>query len=535
MFFQFVWRSFHGFKNKEIPMSDKSIIPMPNSLKWNDGEFKLSESTVVVTCAEFIAEAEALAVGLRPATGFKVPVVVDSAAKESDGAIILLHDANSNSADSHTLEISPERVVVTANSAAGAFYATRSLLQLFPADIFRSAKIAEKDWTVPCVSIEDSPRFAWRGMHFDSARYFMPKKFILKFLDLMALHKLNVFHWHLTEDQGWRLEIKKYPKLTEISAWRKETISGHYNNHPRRFDNTPHGGFYSQDDVREIVAYAAARHITVVPEIEMPGHTSAVLAAYPELGCTGGPYEVTPVWGVKDDVFCAGNENVFEFLENVLSEVMDLFPSEYIHIGGDECPKKRWKECPKCQDRIKKDALKDEEGLQSYFITRMEKFINSHGRRIIGWDEILEGGLAPNAAVMAWRGVKGGVKATELDHDVVFATNEYTYFDYYQSEDVFNEPVAIGGFLPIEKVYAHEPIPEEIPKDKHHLVLGAQGQLWSEYIPSPKQMEYMAFPRLCALSEVVWTDADKKDYEGFKQRLDIFLKTLDVLDVNYRS
>ena len=514
-------------------MSVKSIIPMPNSLEWKDGEFKLLESSEIITAAEFLVEAEAFAASLRPATGFKIPVSLGSKSTASNGAIVFICEANSDSAESHTLEVSPECVAITANSAAGAFYATRSLLQLFPVDIFRSAKIADSDWTVPSVLIKDSPRFAWRGMHFDSARYFMPKNFILKFLDLMALHKLNVFHWHLTEDQGWRLEIKKYPKLTEVSAWRKETVSGHYNNHPRRFDNTPHGGFYTHDDVREIVAYAAARHITVLPEIEMPGHTVAVLAAYPELGCTGGPYEVNPLWGVKDDVFCAGDDKVFEFLENVLSEVMDLFPSEYIHIGGDECPKKRWKECPKCQERIKNEGLKDEDELQSYFITKMEKFINSRGRRIIGWDEILEGGLAPNAAVMAWRGVKGGVKAAELDHDVVFATNEYTYFDYYQSEDKFKEPVAIGGFLPLEKVYAHEPIPEEIPKDKHHLVLGAQAQLWSEYIPTPKHMEYMAFPRLCALSEIVWTNAEKKDYEGFKERLEVFSKTLDVLDVNY--
>jgi len=516
-------------------MSVKSIIPLPNSLEWQDGEFHLAESSKIVADAEFIAEAEALAVTLRPATGFRIPVVVGSPGDVSGGSIVLVRDEGLDSAEAHTLEVSPTQVAIGANSAAGAYYATRSLLQLFPADIFRSAKIADSDWAVPCVLVKDSPRFEWRGMHFDSARHFMPKLFILKFLDLMALHKLNVFHWHLTEDQGWRLEIEKYPKLTEISAWRKETVVGHHGNRPRRFDNTPHGGAYTHDDVREIVAYAAARHITVVPEIEMPGHTSAVLAAYPELGCTGGPYEVTPLWGIKDDVFCAGNEKVFEFLENVLSEVMDLFPSEFIHIGGDECPKKRWKECPKCQDRIRTDGLQDEEGLQSYFITRMEKFINSHGRRIIGWDEILEGGLAPNAAVMAWRGVKGGVRATELDHKVVFATNEYTYFDYYQSEDIHGEPTAIGGFLPLEKVYGHEPIPDEIPKEKHHLVLGAQAQLWSEYIPTPEHMEYMAFPRMCALSEVVWTDADKKDYDGFKQRMAAFLKTLDVLGVNYRS
>ena len=513
-------------------MMKGSIIPAPNACEWKTGEFKLTATAEIATDDMFLAEAESLATALRPATGFKLPVRTIGEAET--GNIVLKRAGNDGNPESYRLDVSLDGVSISANSNAGAFYATRSLLQLLPPSIFRAAKIANTDWTMPCVSIDDSPRFAWRGMHFDSARYFMPKKFILKFLDLMALHKLNVFHWHLTEDQGWRLEIDKYPKLTEISAWRKETVLGHYNNHPRHFDNTPHGGFYTKDDAREIVAYAAARHITVVPEIEMPGHTSAVLAAYPELGCTGGPYEVTPLWGIKDDVFCAGNDKVFEFLEDVLTEVMEIFPSKFIHIGGDECPKKRWKECPKCRKRIATEKLKNEDGLQSYFITRMEKFINSHGRRIIGWDEILEGGLAPNAAVMSWRGVKGGVKAIKLDHEVVFATNEHTYFDYYQSEETFNEPLGIGGFLPLEKVYAHEPIPKEIPKNKHKLVLGAQAQLWSEYIPNPMHMEYMAFPRMCALSEVVWTNAENKNYDDFKKRLNAFSSTLDVIDVNYR-
>jgi hexosaminidase len=362
----------------------------------------------------------------------------------------------------------------------------------------------------------------------------MPVEFVKKYIDLLAIHKMNRFHWHLTEDQGWRIEIMKYPKLAEISAWRDESLIGHASEKPRQFDGKPHGGFYTQDEIREVVAYAAERYITVVPEIEMPGHSQAALAAYPELSCTGGPFKVQTMWGIHEDVYCAGNEKTFEFLENVLAEVLELFPGEYIHVGGDECPKDRWEKCPKCQSRIKSEGLEDENELQSYFIKRMEKFLNAHDRRLIGWDEILEGGLAPNATVMSWRGEEGGIKAAKAGHDVVMAPTSHTYFDYYQA-DPENEPLAIGGMLPIETVYSYDPVPAELNEEQITHILGVQAQVWTEYIPTPEKAEYMAYPRACALAEIAWTPADQKDYERFSRSLARHLKRLDMLDVNYRK
>jgi hexosaminidase len=341
------------------------------------------------------------------------------------------------------------------------------------------------------------------------------------------------FHWHLTEDLGWRIEIMQYPELSRISAWRDETLVGHAREEPRKFDGKRHGGYYTQDEIREVVAYAKERYITIVPEIEMPGHSLAALAAYPELSCTGGPFKVGTTWGVYKDVYCAGNEKTFEFLENVLTEVMELFPGEYIHLGGDECPKDRWEQCPKCRQRIRSEGLRDEHELQSYFIRRMEKFLNAHNRRIIGWDEILEGGLAPNATVMSWRGEEGGIAAARAGHDVVMAPNSHTYFDYYQA-DPENEPLAIGGLLPIEKVYSYDPVPGELDRQQKSHILGVQAQLWTEYIPTPAQAEYMAYPRACALAEIAWTPLDRKDYERFTAALANHLKRLDRLHVNYR-
>jgi len=350
----------------------------------------------------------------------------------------------------------------------------------------------------------------------------------------MAMYKYNTFHWHLTEDQGWRIEIKKYPKLTETGAWRKETLIGHAGEKPEHYDGKRYGGFYTQEDIKEVVAHAKKLYITVIPEIEMPGHSLAALASYPDLGCTGGPYEVATKWGVFKDIYCAGNDKTFDFLENVLREVMDLFPSRYIHIGGDETPKDRWKKCPKDQARIKAEGLKNEQELQSYFISRIEKFLNAHGRNIIGWDEILEGGLAPNATVMSWRGIKGGIAAAKMNHDVIMTPVQYCYFDYYQG-DPKDEPLAIGGYLPLKKVYSYEPVPEELtPEQKKH-VLGAQGNVWTEYIATTDYVEYMVYPRACALSEVDWTPANEKDYGDFMQRLELNLKHLDMLGVHYRS
>ncbi len=373
------------------------------------------------------------------------------------------------------------------------------------------------------------------GINFDTGNSYIagrdPVAFIKKFIDLMALHKYNVFHWHLTEDQGWRIEIKQYPKLTTVGARRAAT--------PIPADRTqsdgkPYDGYYTQEEIKAVVAYAQERFITVVPEIEMPGHAVAALTSYPELGCRGEGYEVRTTWGIAKDVFCAGNEAVFTFLENVLSEVLELFPSEYIHIGGDECPKDRWQECPKCQARLQAEGLADEHELQSYFIRRIEGWLDAQGRRLIGWDEILEGGLAPNATVMSWRGSQGGIDAANAGHDVVMSPTTHCYFDYYQAEDQASEPSAIGGFLPLERVYSLNPIPADIAPDKAHHVLGAQGNLWTEYIPTEAQADYMTYPRATALAEVAWSEPAGRDYADFLARLATHLGRLDRLGVKYR-
>ncbi len=372
--------------------------------------------------------------------------------------------------------------------------------------------------TLPALSIYDRPQFRWRGAHLDICRHFFDKKFVMKYIDLLAKHKLNTFHWHLTEDQGWRIEIKKYPKLTQIGSKRKETIvDKHFN--PYIGDGKAYGGYYTQEEIKEVVKYASDRFITIIPEIEMPGHSLAALASYPGLSCTGGPFEVMTRWGVSEDIYCAGKENVFTFLENVLDEVLDLFPSEYIHIGGDEAPKTRWKKCPDCQARIKAEGLKDENELQRYFITRIEKYLNSKGRKIIGWDEILEGGLAPNAAVMSWRGESGGIDAARQSHYVVMSPGKPLYFDHYQSLDKKKEPLAIGGYNPLDSVYLYHPVPQALEPEKQKYILGAQANLWTEYIATPQQVEYMAYPRLCALAETVWTGTHKPGLQNFRKRL----------------
>jgi hexosaminidase len=358
----------------------------------------------------------------------------------------------------------------------------------------------------------------------------MPKEFILKYLDYMAFHKLNTFHWHLTEDQGWRIEIKKFPRLTEVGSVRKETLVGHYGSNS--YDGKPAGGFYTQEEVKEIVAYASDRFITVVPEIEMPGHALAALASYPELGCTGGPYEVGTTWGVFDDVYCAGNAKTDTFLMDVLKEVIPLFPGEYFHIGGDECPKTRWKECPVCKQKMKEEGLKTEHELQSYFVQRMERFLNENGKKLIGWDEILEGGLAPNAAVMSWRGEDGGIAAARERHYVVMTPGEYCYLDHYQADPI-TEPLAIGGYLPLKKLYGYEPIPAILSKEEAKYVLGAQGNVWTEYMQTPAQVEYMVFPRAAALAEVVWSPKGARDFDGFKTRLSRLSKFYDLMGINY--
>lgn len=412
-------------------------------------------------------------------------------------------------------------LVLRATTVEGLFRGTRTVLQL--------AEQAARNPGIACVRITDQPRFPWRGMHLDVCRHFFPVDFVKKYIDLLARYKMNTFHWHLTDDQGWRIEIKKYPKLTEVGAWRSGSQYGPYSQ--RTYDDKRYGGFYTQDQIREVVAYAKARHVTVVPEIEMPGHALAALASYPELGCTGGPYEVQKGWGVFDDVFCP-KEETFTFLQNVLTEVMDLFPGEYVHIGGDECPKTRWKTCPHCQALMKKEGLKDEHELQSYFIRRIDAFVTTKSRKIIGWDEILEGGLAPNAAVMSWRGTEGGTAAAQQQHDAVMCPGSHCYLDHYQG-DPAHEPLAIGGFTTVQKAYSYEPVPDGLSAEEAKHILGTQGNVWTEYILTPEHVEYMAVPRMIALAEVGWSPKDQRDEGGFIRRLEQEFPALDALHVNY--
>ena len=398
-------------------------------------------------------------------------------------------------------------------NGAGLFYGFQSLIQLLPVNK------ATNEIQLNAVKIQDEPRFQYRGMHLDVGRHMFPVSFIKKYIDILAAYKLNTFHWHLTEDQGWRIEIKKYPKLTEIGGYRNQTLIGNYKA-DGDYDNTRYGGFYTQEEAKEVVAYAKDRYITVIPEIELPGHALAALSAYPELGCgeNPGPYTAAQTWGVFDDVFCAGKDETFQFLQNVLDEVITIFPSEYIHIGGDECPKTKWKTCPYCQKRMKDNKLSDEHALQSYFIQRIEKYINSKGRRIIGWDEILEGGLAPNATVMSWRGDEGGIAAAEQGHDVIMTANSYgLYFDHKQGADMNREPLSIGGLSTLEKVYNADPMPLKLSADKQKHIIGVQANVWTEYIETPKKVEFTILPRILALSEIAWTKKEHKNWKNFSQ------------------
>ncbi|WP_420595184.1 beta-N-acetylhexosaminidase [Deinococcus sp.] len=508
-----------------------TLLPLPADLQPLSGTFILSPDSVIQAGPDTQQTAGQLADFLRPATGFALPVV--ERADKTPAIHLELSADLTTGPEGYELEVLPGGVTLRAAAPAGLFYAAQTLRQLLPPAIF-SPQVTQADWSMDAVLISDQPRFGWRGQHLDCARHFMPLPFIYKLLDVMALHKLNTFHWHLTDDQGWRLEIERYPRLTEVGAWRKGTRKGHERDPNGQFDNVRHGGFYTQAEARAVVAYAAERHIRVIPEIEMPGHAQAAIAAYPQLGNTGEALEVAQQWGVIEHVFNA-EESTITFLQNVLEEVLDIFPSPYIHVGGDECPKTEWRESAAAQARIAALNLPDENALQSYFIARMDTFLQERGRHLIGWDEILEGGLAPHAAVMSWQGEEGGIAAARQGHDVVMVPQTHVYFDYYQSEDQASEPLAIGGYTPLEKVYAYEPIPAELTPEEAKHVLGSQGQLWTEYIATPEHAEYMLFPRLCALSEVLWTPANQKDYADFRQRLTPQLERLQALGVGFRG
>ena len=509
----------------EPDVANVKVVPRPYSFWVSDGEFEINQLTRILTQTEkeeVLQVAQYLAEKINTACGMPLQIT-DIDQVESIRKDIIISTLNADTAwgkDEYRLGVDRGKVIIHARKPSGLFYGVQSLLQILPPEIESKEVIEDLTLSIPATTIKDTPRFSWRGMHLDVGRHFFPKEFIMKYLDLMAMYKMNVFHWHLVEDQGWRLEIRKYPRLTEVAAWRNEP------------DGEVYGGYYSQDDVREIVAYAEKLHISIVPEIEMPGHCMASLAAYPELSCSGGPFEVPSIWGVKKDVYCAGNEKTFKFLTGVLDEVMELFPGEYIHIGGDEVPKDRWKACTKCQQRIEDEGLADENELQSYFIKRIEQYLNDHGRKLIGWDEILEGGLAPRATVMSWRGMEGGIEAAQMGHDVVMTPTSHCYFDYYQS-DPATEPQAIGGYTPLKKVYEFDPVPPELNKQEANHILGAQGNLWTEYISTPEHAEYMAVPRMIALAEVCWTRDDKIGWDYFMRRMENQWPRLDIIGVNY--
>jgi len=504
-----------------------SIIPQPLSIQTQSGEFQLINSTKIFVdgnSSELRKIGEMLSAQLKFQTGRNLSVVRNQTIPSKNVIILTLKNAIDTLGDEgYSLSVNPNKIVIKANNPKGVFYGMQTLLQLMP--LKNSAAYV----VIPAVNILDKPRFGWRGLMLDVGRYFYSIDFLKKYFDYMAMHKLNTFHWHLTEDHGWRIEIKKYPKLTEVGAWREGT---QFDRYAKNIDNNPHGGYYTQDQIRDVVAYAKDRFINIVPEIEMPGHSLAALVAYPELSCTGGPFKMPVAWSIQKDVYCAGNEQTYKFLEDVLSEVADLFPSQIIHIGGDECPKDRWKECPKCQAKIKAEGLKDEHELQSYFIKRIENFLLTKNKRIIGWDEILEGGLAPNAAVMSWRGVAGGIAAAKQHHDVVMTPTNYSYFDYYQGEP-YLEPIAIGGLLTLEKVYSYEPIPSELSKEEASYIKGVQGNIWSEFIHSPEKVEYMTFPRAAALAETAWTKPELKNWDNFKQRMEKQYQRYENAEINY--
>lgn len=520
---------------QSLPVSAfQNILPQPVSVDLTSGEFSFQEDLQIVYSVDELEEVAAYLNDLLFVTNWTGYPMVQSTEAPSSSFIFLnlIPEMKAEHAEAYQLEVTPSGVTITASTTAGIFYGIQSLRQLLPTEIEHtdpSLVSRSTDWSIPAVEIYDYPRFEYRGMHLDVARHFFPVEFVKKYIDLLAMYKFNRFHWHLTEDQGWRIEIIKYPKLTEIGAWRDSTLIGNYGS--GKYDGIRHGGYYTQEEVREIVAYAQKRSITVIPEIEMPGHSSAALAAYPQFGCFDKEYQVQSTWGVFEDIYCP-SEETFGFLEDVLDEVMELFPSEYIHIGGDEAPKKQWEESPVAQEVIQREGLANEHELQSYFIGRIEDYLNQHGRQIIGWDEIMEGGLAPGATVMSWRGESGGIEAAKMQHDVIMTPNATNYFDHYQA-DRETEPIAIGGFTPLEDVYHYEPVPDTLTEEESRYILGAQGNVWTEYMHSGAKVEYMAFPRVIALSEVLWSPVDRKNWNDFILRLQQSFDRLDILNVNY--
>lgn len=509
------------------------VVPLPQEInKTGNGHFILDEQTVIVyeenndtlrQTANFLSEY------IKQNTGLHISITDQPKEKN----IILLNTQyNHNNPEAYNLVVDQDKILITGASLPAVFYGIQTLRKSIP--------VEDNTTTIvfPAVDLKDYPRFAYRGMHLDVGRHMFAAESIKKYIDILALHNINKFHWHLTDDQGWRIEIKKYPELTQVGSMREQTVIG---KNSGEYDGKPYGGFYTQEEIREIVKYAQDRFITIIPEVDLPGHMLAALTTYPNLGCTGGPYKVAQTWGVFDDVLCAGNEEIYPFLENVFDEVIELFPSEYIHIGGDECPKARWEKCPKCQAKIRELGIKKdvkhtaEERLQSYVIQRMEKYINGKGRKIIGWDEILEGGIAPNATIMSWRGLEGGIEAARQQHDVIMTPTDYLYFDYYQALDIKDELFGIGGYVPVERVYNFNPLPKELTDEEQKYIIGVQANVWTEYMKDFNHVEYMVLPRMAALAEIQWVEHKKKDYNKFLHRLAALTKLYHHLDYNFAS
>ena len=511
--------------------NEMNLVPLPAKMKINPGQFVIRPSTSIVLSIDNQEMRNAVAVFndlLNRAAGFRLPITASFLSKN---AIFCKITQTISSVEGYQLSVQKDSITLEAKAPNGIFYGMQTLRQMLPLQI-EQENLSDVAWILPCVEIEDEPRFAHRGLMLDVCRHFMSKSFIKKFVDMLAYHKMNIFHWHLTDDQGWRIEIKKYPKLTQIGAFRNRTLRGHYaSSGERRWDDVRCGGYYTQDEIKEVIAYAKERFVTIIPEVEMPGHAVAALASYPELSCTGGPFEVEGLWGVFNDIYCP-KEETFEFLENVLHEVIDIFPSQYIHIGGDEAPILRWQECTHCQALIKREGLKGERELQSYFIKRIGKFVESRGRKIIGWDEILEGELPSNATVMSWRGEAGGVNAAKQGHNVIMTPNTYAYLDYYQA-DPKTQPLAIGGFLPLEKVYEYNPILSCLNVTEAKCILGVQGNIWTEYISDSKHVEYMALPRGAGIAEVGWSPESKRNYVDFRRRMIQQFRRYDGIGWNY--
>ena len=506
-------------KSQEV-LPEPTILPKPTSLEMKPGAFTLKKKISISGTDEAALEIAELLAEYLSAQGIESEIV------DADGDINLNLNGNTES-EAHSLDIAEDQINIQSDGAAGLFYGVQSLIQI----------ISNNKESLPQLAIQDEPRFGYRGMHLDVGRHMFPVEFVKRYVDLMSHFKFNTFHWNLTEDQGWRIEIKKYPELQTKAAYRDGTVIGHASSHDReneKYDGEKYGGYYTQEEVKDVVAYAAARQVTIVPEIELPGHSLAALTAYPHLGCTGGPYATSKTWGVFPDIYCAGKETTFEFLQDVFDEVLPLFPGKYVHIGGDEAPKDKWKTCPHCQKRIQDEGLADEHELQSYFVQRMENYLNEKGKSMIGWDEILEGGLAPNAVVMSWRGEAGGIEAAKQDHDVIMTPTGWCYFDYYQAGPE-GEPLAFPGQMTtVEKVYSYEPIPAELSAEQAKHVLGAQCNVWTEYILDGPHAEYMVYPRAIALSEVLWSPkVENRDYQDFVQRLNNIQPYMDELNINY--